>query len=454
MSTEITSTGSFELLPLRLQKLEMALTEPRYLVVLIGQGKRFMIAPKLADVIVQLQQKKSLEEAARDLSVLWQQQVAPEALNQIIEQQMLPRGMVCPAGQATSPSSMAQAKVKKQKPLAERLLIGKFRWQLMRRDLVSTICSPLTILYEPLSVLLAVLLIVATRWLLYATIDRHFVRQVILDFTPTEYLVSLGLLILVVLIHEFGHAAAQQRFGLPAGKIGFQLFHYIPAFFTNVDASWRLSPRQRMVVDIGGIYFQSIIASLLFLVYLETRSLPVLTTVIASDVLSLVALNPFLRFDGYWLMADALGVPNLSSLSKKLWAQYRQRLLGRKVAAADIPPLSGTRTIAVLLYGLMRNCFWGLLMVFLALRIQIVLASLGAVILGLVLLELQGLKTGDLSLILASLIRLVLFTLTVLALSTVVAGVLVSFGKWLWSSLGKLRRYPLGSTSRNMRHTS
>ncbi len=442
MSTENALSSWFQLLPLKLQKLETALTEPRYMVILIGQGKRFMIAPKLADVIVQLQQNKSPEQAARDLSVLWEQEVAPEALCQIIEQQMLPQGMVCPLGQAPAISDLNQLKVKKQKPLLERLVIGKFRWQLMPRKVVSTICSPLTVFYEPLSVLLAVLLVVATRWLLYTSIDRRFIRQLVLDFTPNEYLISLALLIAVVLIHEFGHAAAQLRFGLPAGKIGFQLFHYLPAFFTNVDASWRLTPGRRMVVDIGGVYFQSVAGSLLFLVYLETHFLPILTTVLASDILSLLALNPFLRFDGYWLMADALAVPNLSSLSKKLWAQWRRRLRGRKVAAADIPPLSRTRTIAVLAYGLIRNSFWCLLMVVLILKMQSVGSSVGTVIFKLVILELEGLKTGDLSLILASLIRLVLFMLMLLALSTIVVRLLLSFAKWSWNGLGRMWRRP------------
>ena len=453
MSTENALSGSFELLPLKLQKLETALTEPRYMVVLIGQGKRFMIAAKLADVIVQLQQKKSLEQAARDLSLLWQQEVAPEALCQIIERQMLPQGMVCPAGQAPPISQLGQLTAKKQKPLLERLVIGKFRWQLMPRKVVSTICSPLTIFYEPLSVVLAVLLVVATRWLLYASIDRRFIRQLVLDFTPNEYLASLALLIAVVLVHEFGHAAAQLRFDLPAGKIGFQLFHYIPAFFTNVDASWRLTPGRRMVVDVGGIYFQSIAGSLLFLIYLETRFLPILTTVLASDILSLVALNPFLRFDGYWLVADTLAVPNLSSLSKKLWAQFRQRLLGQKVAAADIPPLSRTRTIAVLAYGLLRNSFWCLLMVVLAVKIQSVIANVGGVILKLILFGLQGLKTGDLSVILASFIRLVLLMLMVLALSTIVAGLILKFAKWCWSVLGRMEQRPPEQTVGNVRQT-
>ena len=437
----------FELPPLRLQKLETALTEPRFMVTLIGQGKRFMIAPKLADVLVQLQQKKSPEEAAHHLSLLWQQEVSPEFLRDIIEQQVVPKGMAYRAGQVPAVKIVnAELLRQNQKPLYERLVTGVFRWRLISARLVGKISSPLTVFYNLFSVVLAILLIAATRWSLYSSVDGNFVRQLLLQFTPTEYLLSLGWLIVVILIHEFGHASAQIRFGLPPGAIGFQLYHYIPAFYANVDASWRLKPRQRMVVDIGGIYFQSIAGSLLFLIYLQTQSLPVLSAVLASDVLSVVALNPFLRFDGYWLVADALAVPNLNSLSKRLWAQIVSRVRGRDVQSSQATPLSRTRKILVLLYGLLRNAFWVLLVTFLIWKVPAFILSGRKIISQLSLAELEGLRTGNIPLIAASLIRFGLFALMALALGTLLGGLILKFVKWLWSSFGKAAPPQTGST--------
>jgi len=282
--------------------------------------------------------------------------------------------------------------------------------------------------------------------LLYRGLDGHFVRQLLLEFTPTEYLFSLGLLVIVILIHEFGHASAQIRFGLPPGAIGFQLYHYLPAFFANVDASWRLKPSQRMVVDIGGIYFQSIAGSVLFLIYLQTQSLPVLSAVLASDVLSVVALNPFLRFDGYWLVADALAVPNLNSLSKKLWAQIVSRLRGREVQSSSTTLLSRGRKVLVLLYGLLRTSFWLLLGAFLIFKVPVFILSISRTIPRLSLLELEGLKTGNIPLIVASLIRFGLFTLMTLAFGTLLAGLALRFVKLLWSGFGRTAPPQPGST--------
>lgn len=436
---ETTVTGWFELPPLRLQKLDTALTEPRFMVTLVGQGKRFMIAPKLADVLGQLQQKKSPEEAAQNLSLLWDQEVSPDVLRQIIEQQVLPKGMAYPAGQVPAVKKITRAELLRQKrePLYERVISGTFRWRLMPPRVVGKIASPLTIFYSLFSVVLATLLIVATRWTLYSTVDRHFVRQLLLELKPTEYLLSLALLIIVILIHEFGHASAQVRFRLPPGAIGFQFYHYIPAFFANVDASWRLKPHQRMVVDIGGIYFQGIAGSLLFLVYLQTQSLPVLSAVLASDVLTIVALNPFLRFDGYWLVADALAVPNLNSLSKKLWGQIISRVRGRKAQSSPVAPLGRRRKVLVLLYGLLRNAFWLLLITFLIWKMPRFFHSAWKNVPVLSMLELEGLRTGNIPLIAASLIRFTLFALMALTLGTLPAKVILKFVKWLWSKAGK-----------------
>lgn len=440
MSTEDTSLNYFELPPLRLERLQSALTEARYMVTLVGEGKRLMVAPKLADIIIQLKRGVSLDDAARELSFKWGQEVDAEVLRRVIEQQMLPRGIAYPAGQA--PASAADARlraVKKPGPLAERVLNGQFRWRLLSPKLVGKICSPLTFGYERLSVLLALLLIVATRWLLYTTFDGRFLRQVMTDFTPNEYLLSLALLVTLVLVHEFGHASAQLRYDLPTGGIGFQFYHYLPAFFANVDASWRLNPARRVVVDVGGIYFQAVAGSLLFLVYLQTNSLPVLTSVVTSDILILVALNPFLRFDGYWLVADALAVPNLHALSSKLLAQYWARLRG--VAPAQrVPALKGVRGVVVVGYGLLRRGFWLVLTLWLVLRARNVLNGAWGVLSGLWGREMEGLRALDLSLAVASLIRLALFSLLLLTLGTLLARVVLEAAKFCRNHLRRVSR--------------
>lgn len=434
MLNETEQPGRFVLPPLRLERLETSLSEARYMVTLVGRGKRFMIAPMLADILIQLQEGRGLEEAARELSRRWQQEVSPEVLGQVIEQQMLPRGLAYRAGDAVPDRpNAAQVAAAHKLPLGRRLVEGQFYWRLLKKKRVEKVCAPLAVFYEPLSVLLALVLVAVTRWLLYSTTDRHFVRQLVLDFSPGEYIISLALLLAVVLFHEFGHAAAQLRYGLGAGGIGFQLYHYLPAFFANVSASWRLKPRQRMVVDLGGIYFQTVAGSVLYLLFLQTQYLPFLTTVIVADLLSVVTLNPFLRFDGYWLLSDALAVPNLHEQSRRMLTHYWRRLTRREAGPSPLP-LRHARGAAVAAYAAARYCFWALLLGVILLQGERVLAGAWATFAQLFSLGLEGWQTRDALLIAASATRAVLFGLLCLALLTLA----MSLCRQLWGAARRL----------------
>ncbi|MEK6408315.1 MAG: hypothetical protein AABN34_15250 [Acidobacteriota bacterium] len=439
------ANGSFPfVLPqLRVDTLEMSLAEPRYLVTLLGQGRQLMISPKVADLISQLQEGISLEEAARALSGMWERAVTADDLRYIVEHQMVAQGLAYPADSAPasvlqSPQELAVQLVKAaKKPLYEKLLTGQFRWRLMKRDLVEKLCSPLTVAYQPLSLLLALVMIVATRWMLYSTMEGHFVRQVITQFNPTEYLASLAILIVVVLIHEFGHAAAQLRYGLPAGAIGFHLYHYLPAFFANASASWKLKPSRRVVVDMGGIYFQAIITSILYLIYLKTQYLPLMIAVLTSDSLCLIALNPFLRFDGYWLLVDLLGVPNLQKRSAALLGRYWKRLRGQP-AMADPFPISGWRAVVISFYSILKNCFWVVLVIVILMKAGTLYATAAATISTFLSMAFEGLKAADPALVVSSLIRLLFFVLLILTLSSLVGNMAVKLGQLARRAVAKL----------------
>jgi putative peptide zinc metalloprotease protein len=365
---------------------------------------------------------------------LWGKDVDAESLRLIIEQQMLRQGLAYRAGQAAPPQ---QAELRRRAeaakpPLRERLLKGHFSWRLMKGRLVGKLCSPMTVLYEPFSVALGLVLVAATRWALYSTLDRHFIQQSMMQFNATEYLANIALLLAVIFIHEFGHAAAQLRFGVPTGGIGFQLYYYIPAFYTNVSASWALKPRQRVVVDAGGIYFQSVAASVLCLAYLQTGALAFLTAAIASDMLCIVSANPFLRFDGYWLLSDALAVPNLQKQSAGALKYCWRRLRGG--AAGEAPLLSGWRTNALAAYAVLQNCFWVVLVFLIGLKARLIVTTAGATLSKFASRGAEGLRAADWRLALASVMQLVLFTLLLLTTSLLVVrfvAKLYGFGRGL-----------------------
>ena len=103
-----------------------------------------------------------------------------------------------------------------------------------------------------------------------------------------------------------------------------------PIFFTDVTKAWCLPRKKRMAVNLGGIYFQLYILIGLIAVYYFTNSDFARYLILAMNLGFVLVLNPFFRFDGYWIATDLLGVPNLRQQSMATLKYALSRLRGRK----------------------------------------------------------------------------------------------------------------------------
>ena len=121
-----------------------------------------------------------------------------------------------------------------------------------------------------------------------------------------------GLLLLVFAVtvlsagfHEFGHAAAARRGGATPGAMGAGLYLVWPAFFTDVTDSYRLGRGGRLRTDLGGLYFNAIVAVAIMGIWWAT-GFDALLLVVVTQILQMVRqLLPLVRFDGYHVLADA-----------------------------------------------------------------------------------------------------------------------------------------------------
>jgi putative peptide zinc metalloprotease protein len=131
---------------------------------------------------------------------------------------------------------------------------------------------------------------------------------------------SPGLLVLVFALavasagfHELGHASACRYGGATPGGMGMGLYLVWPAFYTDVTDSYRLPRRDRLRVDLGGLYFNAVVAVVTMGVWLVWRE-DALLLLVALQVLQMVKqLSPIIRADGYHILSDATGVPDLFS---------------------------------------------------------------------------------------------------------------------------------------------
>lgn len=173
------------------------------------------------------------------------------------------------------------------------------------------------------------------------------------DMTVAEALLFCALTAATFVLHELGHAAATCRWGQKPAEIGIGLYLIFPVLFSNVTRAWGLSRGQRLAVNLGGIYLQGLATACLvpFQLYGDN---PVLALVIVLNLLSLVVnLNPFFRFDGYWIYADLFDLPNLRERSRS----WTMRLCARWLGRAD-STRRASEPLALRVYALISPVFF------------------------------------------------------------------------------------------------
>ncbi|HBE70207.1 MAG TPA: hypothetical protein DDW52_18825 [Planctomycetaceae bacterium] len=157
-------------------------------------------------------------------------------------------------------------------------------------------------------------------------------------------------------IHELAHAGVCRRYGGEVREAGVAFILLVPLAYVNVTSSWRFGSQwKRLHVTLAGIAAEAAVAAAALAVWSVSGSLTIQQ--IAADVFLtatvstfLFNMNPLLRFDGYFAVADLTNVDNLYSLGQRYARYFGGRyLLGLNVS---LPTLPGTRTAWIKLYGL------------------------------------------------------------------------------------------------------
>ena len=156
--------------------------------------------------------------------------------------------------------------------------------------------------------------------------------------------------------HEMGHAYMATRYNVRVPTMGVAFMVLAPFLYSDVTDAWRLSSRwQRLAIDCAGLLVELMIAATaLFLwIFLPPGSFRTAVFALATTSLLLglaLNLNPFMRFDGYHILADFLGIPNLQTRAMVMgrWA-LREVLFG---LGAPMPEqMSRNRMLAMAIYA-------------------------------------------------------------------------------------------------------
>ncbi len=125
-------------------------------------------------------------------------------------------------------------------------------------------------------------------------------------------------LAVVKVIHEFGHGLSCKRFGGEVHEMGLLFLCFSPAMYCNVSDAWKLPSKwHRIIISFAGIYVELVIAAISTFIWWNTSSQPFinnlsLSLMIVCSVSTVVFnANPLMRYDGYYVLADWLEIPNL-----------------------------------------------------------------------------------------------------------------------------------------------
>lgn len=149
-------------------------------------------------------------------------------------------------------------------------------------------------------------------------------------------------------IHELGHAYAAARHGLRVPSMGVAFLVFWPVLYTDTTDTWRLrSGRDRFLVSAAGMIAEIGLAAWALLLWCFVPPGAVQSALFAlatATWLLTVAINvnPLMRFDGYFLLSDALGVENLQPRAFAL-LRYRFRTVCLGITAMDPEPALSER---------------------------------------------------------------------------------------------------------------
>lgn len=294
---------------------------------LVDRGGRFIqVSELLYRVLERADGTHTLGEIASGITDATEWMISAEQVRIIIDVKLLPMGLIAPAlpfvvtrvdpdereydqdgepgdGPLVREATTAQPR----SPLAVYA-----RRRILAPRLIEPMTSVLQLLYAPPVVAVMLALIVSAQVWLFRVRARDVIAGLVQALeTPGLLLAVLALVVIATLFHELGHASALRYGGGHVRGIGVGMYLYLPVFYSDVTDSYRLGRWARVRTDLGGFYFGLIFALGTIAVYAGTHLTFLLLLVVLIDFDVLYQCIPFVRMDGYWVVADLTGIPDL-----------------------------------------------------------------------------------------------------------------------------------------------
>ncbi|MGZ5418162.1 MAG: hypothetical protein ACXWDI_13365 [Nocardioides sp.] len=264
-----------------------------------ADGQTIQLTTLLYLTLEAVDDRRTADEVAEAVSATYGKSVSADNVRQLVDEQLRPLGLL------TRPDG-SQPEVKRSNPL----LGLRFRYAITDPDRTNRVTAPFALLFNP--VVLVPMLVAFGLVCWWVFFEKGLASATYEAFQhPGLLLLVFAVTVLSAGFHEFGHAAAARYGGSTPGVMGAGLYLVWPAFYTDVTDSYRLGRGGRVRTDLGGLYFNAIVAVLITGVWWLTAN-DALLLVVATQILQMIRqLTPLVRFDGYHVLADVTGVPDL-----------------------------------------------------------------------------------------------------------------------------------------------
>jgi putative peptide zinc metalloprotease protein len=268
-----------------------------------GDGQVIQVSELIYLVAEAVNVTGDVEEAAARVSVAYGREVSADNVLYLIEKKLRPIGLLWSPGAPAPPA-----------PRANPLLALRLRLPLVPERAHRFVTTALKPLFWPPVVAIAIALVVALDIYLVVGLGTNVISVAqTLIYAPQLLLPLTALTVAMGLFHEIGHATAARYGGAKPGAMGAGIYIVWPVFYTDVTDSYRLDRRGRLRTDLGGVYFNALFMVAMGAVYMATGHHLFLVFIMLAHIETGRQFLPFIRLDGYYILSDLAGVPNLFS---------------------------------------------------------------------------------------------------------------------------------------------
>ena len=263
-----------------------------------ADGQVIQMSPLLYQVACRIDGSRAPDAIAALVSADLGRSLDAEQVRYLITAKLLPLGVVAAGG------------VPRALPKANPLFSLRARFTLLPERIVNLVGAFFRPLFRwPVVVAVVSSMLAVDYWLFFVHGLGGGIEQVLRD--PVDLLLVLGLSLVSAVFHECGHATGCRYGGARPGVIGVGIYLVWPSFFTNVTDSYRLSRAGRLRADLGGLYFNLVFMLALAGIYVANSAQILLLVIAVTHLEMLDQLLPVVRFDGYFILSDLIGVPDL-----------------------------------------------------------------------------------------------------------------------------------------------